>query len=233
MSPMQLPAFLIKPVQRLCRYPLLLGSLLKLTLPEHPLYASLVEGVGAVKRIADTANRALREKENEEMWNAALARIRDWKGLQLDKTGPVLLDEVLGISGDKRPYSEYHTFLFGRMLLMCRPKDVQAAEVAESSDKERRSDRLTPGFMRGRSNSVNGHSPAPPTPKSVGLVAAGAVASRRSKLPLSIRGVLYIRNMLDITVDTSGMQNLCRLNRIYTHRPCRAVLGQHQILRPR
>ncbi|CAG7854242.1 Rho guanine nucleotide exchange factor scd1 [Serendipita indica DSM 11827] len=203
-NPMQLPAFLIKPVQRLCRYPLLLGSVLKLTPLEHPLHASLVEGVDAVKRIADAANRALREKENEETWSAALARIRDWKGLQLDKTGPLLLDEVFGISGDKRPYSEYHTFLFDRMLLICRPKDIQPAEVVESGDKEKKSDRLTPGFMRGRSNSVNGNPPAPSTPKGVGLVAGGAVASRRSKLPLSIRGVLYIRNMLDVTADTSS-----------------------------
>jgi len=201
---MQLPAFLIKPVQRLCRYPMLLGSLLKLTPPSHVLHASLVEGVGAVKRIADGANRALREKENAETWEHTLSRIRDWKGLQLDNTGPLLLDDLFSIIGERRPYSEYHIFLFGRMLLLCRPKELQPE--ADTTDKEKKGDgKLTPSFKRSQAISV---ALLPPTPSSgtpSSFFSAGAVASRRSKTPLSIRGSLPIRNILEITPETSGL----------------------------
>jgi cell division control protein 24 len=200
---MQLPAFLIKPVQRLCRYPMLLGSLLKLTPPSHVLHASLVEGVGAVKRIADGANRALREKENAETWEHTLSRIRDWKGLQLDNTGPLLLDDLFSVFGERRPYSEYHIFLFGRMMLLCRPKEMQPE--ADTTDKEKKGDgKLTPSFKRSQGISVAVLPPTPISGMPSSFFSAGAVASRRSKTPLSIRGTLYIRNILEITPETSG-----------------------------
>jgi cell division control protein 24 len=203
-NPMQLPAFLIKPVQRLCRYPMLLGSLLKLTPPSHVLYASLVEGVGAVKRIADGANRALREKENAETWEHTLSRIRDWKGLPLDNTGPLLLDDLFSVFGERRPYSEYHIFLFDRMLLLCRPKEMQPE--AETTDKEKKGDgKLTPSFKRSQAISFAVLPPTPNNGNPSSFFLAGAVASRRSKTPLSVRGSIYIRSILEITPETSGL----------------------------
>lgn len=202
---MQLPAFLIKPVQRLCRYPMLLGSLLKHTPVEHILHPSLLEGVAAVKRIADGANRALRAKENDETWEHTLARIRDWKGLQLDNTGSLLLDDLFSVMGDRRPYAEYHIFLFNRMLLLCRPKETQP-EV-ETTDKEKKGDWLTPSFKRSQSSSNIAVAVQPPTPNSTNpssFFSNGVVASRRSKTPLSVRGSFYIRNILEITPETSG-----------------------------
>ncbi|KAG8835730.1 hypothetical protein FRC17_001521 [Serendipita sp. 399] len=202
-NPAQLPAFLIKPVQRLCRYPMLLGSLLKLTPAEHRLHDSLAEGVGVVKRIADAANRALREKENEETWASTVSRIKDWKGLQLDSMGPMLLDDVFHVRNERRAHAEYHIFLFNRLLLLCRPKETPPEP--EPSDKEKKSDRLTPGFMRSAS-SASANSALSPTAKNppVSLVAGGAIASRRAKTPLSVRGALYIRNILEVTTETSG-----------------------------
>ncbi|KAG8806902.1 hypothetical protein FRC19_006972, partial [Serendipita sp. 401] len=206
-NPAQLPAFLIKPVQRLCRYPMLLGSMLKLTPAEHRLHASLAEGVQVVKRIADAANRALREKENEETWSSILARIKDWKGLQLDTIGPMLLDDVFAVRNDRRAHAEYHIFLFNRMFLLCRPKELQSDQAEQpQSDKEKITDRLTPGFMRSATSSSAANSVLSPTSKNVtvSLLAGGAIASRRAKTPLSIRGALYIRNILDISTETNG-----------------------------
>lgn len=204
---MQLPAFLIKPVQRLCRYPLLLDSLLKFTPREHALYDSLVEGVNAVKRIADAANRALREKENAETWENALSRIRDWKGVQLDNTGPLLLDDLFSVFGERRPYSEYHIFLFNRMMLLCRPKET--LQDADTTDKERKGDGKPASTLKKSQNSsavsVAVLSPTPSTGMPSSFFSAGAVASRKAKTPLSIRGSLYIRNLLEVTPEVSGL----------------------------
>ncbi|KAG8800819.1 ribosome biogenesis protein tsr3, partial [Serendipita sp. 398] len=164
-------------------------------------------GVQVVKRIADAANCALREKENEETWSSILARIKDWKGLQLDTIGPMLLDDVFAVRNDRRAHAEYHIFLFNRMFLLCRPKELQSDQAEQpQSDKEKITDRLTPGFMRSATSSSAANSVLSPTSKNVtvSLLAGGAIASRRAKTPLSIRGALYIRNILDISTETNG-----------------------------
>jgi hypothetical protein len=175
---------------------MLLGSMLKLIAPQHPLHASLVEGVAAVKRIADAANRALREKENEETWQQCLARIQDWKGLHLDSVGALLLDDVFGVTGDRKGHSEYHIFLFNRMLLLCRPKDGPTEQESSTFKKSASSSSLS--FS---SNNV------PPTPKTAlgpSLLATGVITSRKAKTPLSIKGCLYIRNILEMVPETTG-----------------------------
>jgi cell division control protein 24 len=201
-NPLQLPAFLIKPVQRLCRYPMLLSSLLKLSSEERPLHGSLVEGVAAVKRIADMANRALREKENEETLQNILSRIKDRKGLPLDNAGALLLDDVFGVVGDNRPYTEYHIFLFNRMLMLCRPKETQTdIETPEKGDW------LSHGFKKSLSSSALAATVLPVTPRSAGtsaFLSGGAVTSRRAKTPLSIRGALYLRNIVDTIPKASS-----------------------------
>lgn len=47
---LELSSYLIKPVQRLCKYSLLLGQLIKYTLPEHPDRENLEK---ALKLVSD------------------------------------------------------------------------------------------------------------------------------------------------------------------------------------
>jgi cell division control protein 24 len=192
---------------------MLLSSLLKLSSEERPLHGSLVEGVAAVKRIADMANRALREKENEETLQNILSRIKDWKGLPLDNAGALLLDDVFGVVGDHRPYTEYHIFLFNRMLLLCRPKETHA-DVETPEKESHKADWLPHGFKKSLSSSALAVTVLPVTPKSAGpsaFLSGGAVTSRRAKTPLSIRGALYLRNIVDTVPKISskpvGYQN--------------------------
>lgn len=58
-----LPSLLIKPVQRVLKYPLLLDDLLKCTPPEHPDRANLLEAVSLVRSLADEINEAKRRKD--------------------------------------------------------------------------------------------------------------------------------------------------------------------------
>lgn len=55
--------FLIKPVQRVLKYPLLLRELEKRTAPDHPDMADIVQAGEAVKKIATAINEGRRTKE--------------------------------------------------------------------------------------------------------------------------------------------------------------------------
>eukprot|EP00698_Gefionella_okellyi_P014851 TRINITY_DN4134_c0_g7_i1.p1 TRINITY_DN4134_c0_g7~~TRINITY_DN4134_c0_g7_i1.p1 ORF type:complete len:618 (-),score=121.76 TRINITY_DN4134_c0_g7_i1:980-2833(-) len=61
---LELPALLITPVQRLARYPLLLGDLIKYTEPTHPDYKQLDEALMKLKEIATRVNEDKRDAEN-------------------------------------------------------------------------------------------------------------------------------------------------------------------------
>lgn len=58
-----LPSLLIKPVQRVLKYPLLLDDLLKCTPANHPDHANLEQAVVLVRTLADEINEAKRRKD--------------------------------------------------------------------------------------------------------------------------------------------------------------------------
>jgi cell division control protein 24 len=75
-----LQSYLIKPVQRVCKYPLLLQELIKLTdAGTYPFYDELKEGLEAIKRVTERVNEQKRREENELMKNDLADRMEDWK----------------------------------------------------------------------------------------------------------------------------------------------------------
>eukprot|EP01086_Lenisia_limosa_P006836 TRINITY_DN26005_c0_g1_i1.p1 TRINITY_DN26005_c0_g1~~TRINITY_DN26005_c0_g1_i1.p1 ORF type:complete len:304 (+),score=45.25 TRINITY_DN26005_c0_g1_i1:33-914(+) len=63
---LELKDFLIKPVQRVCKYPLLLRELLKATNEDHPDYFNLTEGLNKIRKTVDMINERHRERQNLE-----------------------------------------------------------------------------------------------------------------------------------------------------------------------
>ncbi|KAJ3339060.1 spermatogenesis-associated protein 13 [Gonapodya sp. JEL0774] len=57
-------AFLLKPVQRICKYPLLLKELLKHTAESHPDYAGVKGALDAIMRVVDVVNERRHIVEN-------------------------------------------------------------------------------------------------------------------------------------------------------------------------
>ncbi|TFY76008.1 hypothetical protein EWM64_g8002 [Hericium alpestre] len=95
----ELPAFLIKPVQRICKYPLLLDSLLKASsLAEYPHYEELKSGSAAAKRITDKINEAQRRAENVQTVQNLATRVDDWKGHHVSQFGELLLDDIFTVT---------------------------------------------------------------------------------------------------------------------------------------
>ncbi|KAI9006061.1 hypothetical protein BC832DRAFT_614709 [Gaertneriomyces semiglobifer] len=129
-----LPSYLIKPVQRVCKYPLLLNELIKYTDQSSYLYMNeLREGLAAVKRVTDRVNEEKRKEENQRMKADVFARVEDWKGLSTGEFGQLLLSDKFPMSsGDAE--RDYDLFLFEHILLCC--KDTTKKRKSRKGTKD-------------------------------------------------------------------------------------------------
>ncbi|KAG0047081.1 hypothetical protein BKA57DRAFT_449034 [Linnemannia elongata] len=109
---------LIKPVQRICKYPLFMHELIKLTDPEFPYYRDLVDGQGAIKRVADRINETNRKQDNHLIAQALQHKVA-WKdGEFVSDFGTLLLhDKLLNPRGSSD--KELEVYLFEKILLCC------------------------------------------------------------------------------------------------------------------
>ncbi|KAF9462334.1 hypothetical protein BDZ94DRAFT_737129 [Collybia nuda] len=172
----ELPAFLIKPIQRVCKYPLLLDSLIKATSAAgYQHYDELKRGSDAAKRITDKINEAQRRAENELTVKSLHSRIDDWKGHHLENFGELLLDDIFVVTKSDID-REYHVFLFEKIILCCKEAVV-----------------LPPGARPkvGKSNSILKKQPAPPP-----LTLPGGVGQPVKKTtPLLLKGRIFLGNV--------------------------------------
>ncbi|KAF8938651.1 hypothetical protein EDD21DRAFT_392791 [Dissophora ornata] len=109
---------LIKPVQRICKYPLFMHELIKLTDAEFPYYRDLVQGQASIKRVADRINETNRKQDNHLIAQALQHKVA-WKdGELVSDFGTLLLhDKLLNprSSSDK----ELEVYLFESILVCC------------------------------------------------------------------------------------------------------------------
>jgi cell division control protein 24 len=112
-------AMLIKPIQRLCKYPLLVRELVKQTPEDWPYYDELIRGWDVIKRITNQVNETQRRVENMDVVKQLNERLRDWRGHNLEDFGELLHDGVFPVVkvGFER---EYHLYLFENIILCCK-----------------------------------------------------------------------------------------------------------------
>lgn len=116
-SGISLEASLLTPIQRICRYPLLLQELLKITPAGHPDRAGVTQALETMLGVAAMINE---DKRNAEQLPMIQDGIGSWVGPDLTETSSVLLHEgaLHKISGGK--VQERHFFLFDNLLLYCK-----------------------------------------------------------------------------------------------------------------
>ncbi|KAG8732518.1 hypothetical protein FRC11_013001 [Ceratobasidium sp. 423] len=176
----ELPMFLIKPVQKICKYHLQLQDLMKRASKEtYPHYDELDQGYKVAKRIADQANETLRKVDNRNTVKALEARVEDWKGHQLHNFGELLLEDIFIVTKAEVD-REYHVFLFEKIILCCKevvPQDPRKAgtigKVGKSGSILKKQQSIGPGGM--------------PSP------ALGVGAKR--KTPLLLKGRIFLNNV--------------------------------------
>ncbi|KAI8813459.1 hypothetical protein BJ742DRAFT_431196 [Cladochytrium replicatum] len=68
-------AFLLKPIQRICKYPLLLKQILKHTNKDHKDFTKLTEAYNLLTRVVDIVNDQRRQVENRQKMISVLAKL--------------------------------------------------------------------------------------------------------------------------------------------------------------
>lgn len=116
----ELPSMLIKPVQRICKYPLLLSQLKKSTKPDWPHFEEIEEGLDSVKRVTEKVNETQRKHENLQVVEDLKRRVDEMRISQIDSFGSLLLHDKLVLQQSNEPDKEMYLYFFERTILICK-----------------------------------------------------------------------------------------------------------------
>ncbi|GAA6036256.1 hypothetical protein JCM8097_006862 [Rhodosporidiobolus ruineniae] len=130
----ELAPLLIKPVQRICKYPLLISQLLKNTPNDWPHHDELKAGLESIMRVTDKVNEEKRRKDNLQAVNDLANRVEDWKGHDIASFGELLLQETFVVIKSENE-REYNVYLFERIILCCK-------EVGATGKKDKKSNSI-------------------------------------------------------------------------------------------
>ncbi|KAK9446989.1 uncharacterized protein V1518DRAFT_422636 [Limtongia smithiae] len=120
----ELPSILIKPIQRICKYPLLLKAMLKYTDENSEGYTELLEGYATMTRVTNRVNETQRRVENEKAVSELTSQIRNWLGHNVDGFGDLLFHGFFPVIEVKQ---DYHIYLFERIMLFCKEEGPAGA----------------------------------------------------------------------------------------------------------
>lgn len=123
---LELQSFLYKPVQRLCRYPLLLKELISTNSHSEKSSGSdniskeLEIALDISKRIAMSINENQRRTENHEVVKKLYGRVSNWKGYRIAKFGELLYYDKVFIStnNSSEPEREFEVYLFEKIIIL-------------------------------------------------------------------------------------------------------------------
>ena len=118
-----LSGFLMKPFQRLSKYPLLLKELRDRCDAEPHIKDDLTAGINAAVSILERANAALDKEQRLLAVEELQGQVDDWKGHDLDQFGELMLYGTFAVvktDGRNDVEKDYRIYLFQRILLCCK-----------------------------------------------------------------------------------------------------------------
>ncbi|XP_032888140.1 rho guanine nucleotide exchange factor 9-like [Amblyraja radiata] len=122
---LQLDGFLIMPVQKICKYPLLLKELLTTTLPSHPDIKNVEASVIAIRKVLDAINTEKAKDEEEDKLSSFQRTVSNWLGEDLifRSSQMVHRGDLVVIVGKGGRAKTFVTFLFDHQMIFCK-KDM-------------------------------------------------------------------------------------------------------------
>ncbi|CAI1791053.1 hypothetical protein SEUBUCD646_0A00350 [Saccharomyces eubayanus] len=117
---LELQSFLYKPVQRLCRYPLLIKELVAYSSDDNNT-RELEAALDISKNIARSINENQRRTENHQVVKKLYGRVVNWKGYRISKFGELLYFDKVFISttnNSTEPEREFEVYLFEKIIIL-------------------------------------------------------------------------------------------------------------------
>ncbi|RKF63852.1 Rho guanine nucleotide exchange factor scd1 [Golovinomyces cichoracearum] len=140
-----LDGFLLKPMQRLVKYPLLLKDLRDKTNADESTKTDLTFGIEAANRVLKLANEAVDRELRSEALIDLCARVDDWKNHRVENFGDLLLQGNFPVvTGKSDVQKEYTIYLFERILLCCKDMNLNKSKeklIGGQKDKKDKKDR--------------------------------------------------------------------------------------------
>lgn len=185
---LELQSFLYKPVQRLCRYPLLLKELLQQS-NSSSTTKELEMALNIAKSIARSINDNQRRTENHEVVKKLYGRVVNWKGYRIAKFGELLyFDKVfISTSNSNESEKEFEVYLFEKIVILF--SEVSQKKSASLSLKKK---------PTSSSLSLNLNSSGNNSSSSVGL----------NEPKLDLRGRILIMNLNQINPQNTHALNI-------------------------
>ncbi|KAG9352992.1 hypothetical protein JZ751_017568 [Albula glossodonta] len=130
-----LEGYLLTPIQRICKYPLLLKELLKRTPKKHADYPAVEVALQAMKAVCSNINETKRQMEKLEALEQLQSHIEGWEGTNLTDicTELLLHGNLLKISAGN--IQERVFFLFDNLLVYCKRKSRVASKKSTKRTK--------------------------------------------------------------------------------------------------
>ncbi|XP_063002021.1 phosphatidylinositol 3,4,5-trisphosphate-dependent Rac exchanger 1 protein isoform X1 [Elgaria multicarinata webbii] len=130
-----LEGYLLTPIQRICKYPLLLKELAKRTPAKHPDYQAVQYALQAMKAVCININETKRQMEKLEALEQLQSHIEGWEGSNLTDicTQLLLQGTLLKISAGN--IQERTFFLFDNLLVYCKRKSRVAGKKTSKRTK--------------------------------------------------------------------------------------------------
>lgn len=145
-----LEGYLLSPIQRICKYPLLLKELAKRTPGKHPDHPAVQSALQAMKTVCSNINETKRQMEKLEALEQLQSHIEGWEGSNLTDicTQLLLQGPLLKISAGN--IQERAFFLFDNLLVYCKRKSRVTG--SKKSTKRTKSINGSLYIFRGRIN---------------------------------------------------------------------------------
>lgn len=135
----ELQSFLLKPVQRLCKYPLLLKQLVKYTDPTASNYNELVKALEISKKIANDINENQRRVENIEVLKKLYDKVVDWKGYNVNSFGELLFFDKVIVKDNSKSSEErdFQVYLFENIIIFFKELFAQQRKTSSLGIKKK------------------------------------------------------------------------------------------------
>ncbi|XP_019619679.1 PREDICTED: phosphatidylinositol 3,4,5-trisphosphate-dependent Rac exchanger 2 protein-like [Branchiostoma belcheri] len=115
-----LEGYLLSPIQRICKYPLLLKELLKQTVSTHPDIDHVKSALVAMKDVCSKINETKRRMESLEALEEWQSKVEGWEGSNITNTCTELIKQGMLLKISAGNVQERVFFLCDNLLVYCK-----------------------------------------------------------------------------------------------------------------